>query len=177
MEVVRAHRATVPKPKEPTAPPRSIIVRFLDYRVKQKILLQAWSQGDIEYEGRRVVFDHDYSQSLQKKRKAVWEVIKKLKEKKVKARTVYPAQIKIFLDTGERVFPSLLDARETLKKLGIDVETEERDVFDRELGRDGWKTQGGKRKSRQLNQEDVRDIGRNRHLNLDDIRSIIQAEG
>ena len=177
VRVERAHRATVPKPKESTAPPRSIIVRFLDYSVKQTILQQAWSQGNIELEGKRVVFDHDYSQSLQRKRKAVWEVIKKLKEKNIKARTIYPAQIKITLDTGDRVFPSLLDARETLGQFGIKVDAEERDVFDRELMRDGWRTQGGKRRGGQQTQEDIGATRRGRQLNLDDIRSIIQEDG
>ena len=177
VRVERAHRATVPKPKEPTAPPRSIIVRFLDWGVKQTILQQAWSQGNIEHEGRRVVFDHDYSQSLQRKRKAVWEVIKKLKEKNIKARTIYPAQIKITLDTGDRVFPSLWDARETLERFGIKVDAEERDdVFNRELTRDGWRTQGGKRKGGQQYREDTRTT-RGRQLNLDDIRSITQEDG
>lgn len=55
----RAHRATIPKPKE-TAPPRSVIVRFLDYSVKQLVLQQAWKQRDIQFQGRRVYFDQDY---------------------------------------------------------------------------------------------------------------------
>lgn len=41
-----AHRALGPKPKDADAALRSIIVRFLDFKVKQSILQQAWKQRD-----------------------------------------------------------------------------------------------------------------------------------
>lgn len=37
----RAHRSLVAKPKENTAPPRAIVVHFLDYRVKDHVIQQA----------------------------------------------------------------------------------------------------------------------------------------
>ncbi|KAL1268671.1 hypothetical protein QQF64_034034 [Cirrhinus molitorella] len=49
IKIERAHRALGAKPKDPTAPPRSIIVRFLDYAVKDTILRQAWSQKQCVY--------------------------------------------------------------------------------------------------------------------------------
>uniref|UniRef100_A0A3Q3ISE9 L1 transposable element RRM domain-containing protein n=1 Tax=Monopterus albus TaxID=43700 RepID=A0A3Q3ISE9_MONAL len=93
-----AHRATTPKPK-PTAPPRFIIVRFLDFSVKQAVLQQVWKQRDIEYQGRKVYFNQDYSPEVVRKRKQIREVIKKLKERNIKAHTPYPAQLRVFLDT------------------------------------------------------------------------------
>lgn len=41
IKLERAHRALGPKPKAAVAPPRSIIARYLDFNVKQKVLLQA----------------------------------------------------------------------------------------------------------------------------------------
>lgn len=35
LNIERAHRSPVMKPKDATSPPRSIIVRFLDYRTKE----------------------------------------------------------------------------------------------------------------------------------------------
>ncbi len=73
--IERAHRAITLKPK-PTAPPRSIIVRFLDFKVKQMVLQQAWAQRDVKYQRKRVYFDQDYSPDVLRKRKQVREVIK-----------------------------------------------------------------------------------------------------
>ena len=167
VRIVRAHRSLGPKPTDPSAPPRSIIVKFLDHGVKETILHQAWKQGNIQHDGNKVIFDHDYSQSLQKKRKAVWEVIKKLREKNIKARTIYPAQIKISLDSGDKTFPSLLDAQATLKDLGVDVAVDERDQVERELIPAGWTTQRGKRKDKKR---------KSNRLKLDDVKSILHKE-
>lgn len=43
IKLERAYRAIAPKPKM-MAPPRSIIVRFLDFSMKQVVLQQAWKQ-------------------------------------------------------------------------------------------------------------------------------------
>ncbi|KAJ4930509.1 hypothetical protein JOQ06_024820 [Pogonophryne albipinna] len=155
IKLERAHRALAPKPKESSAPPRSIIVRFLDFSVKQIILQQAWKQRDIEFEGQRVYFDQDYSPDLQGKRKRVREVIKQLKEKNIKAQSPYPAQLKLFLATGVRVFPTLVEAQSTLKELGVDARIEERDILERELTQDKWSTQENRRRNQmQLNPTD-----------------------
>lgn len=80
IKLEKAHRARGPKPKAAVAPPRSIIARFLDLNVKQKVLLQAWKKRTIQFQEHTLYFDHDYSPDLQRKRKKVQEVIKKLKE-------------------------------------------------------------------------------------------------
>lgn len=53
-----------PKPKVTTAPLRSIIVRFLDFEVKQKVLLQAWKQRNVQVGEHTINFDHDHSPDL-----------------------------------------------------------------------------------------------------------------
>ncbi|KAF3841464.1 hypothetical protein F7725_007326, partial [Dissostichus mawsoni] len=142
IKLERAHRALAPKPKESSAPPRSIIVRFLDFSVKQIILQQAWKQRDIEFEGQR-------------EKGRVREVIKQLKEKNIKAQSPYPAQLKLFLATGVRVFPTLVEAQSTLKELGVDARVEERDILERELTQDKWSTQENWRRNQmQLNPTD-----------------------
>lgn len=149
IKLERAHRAIAPKPKT-KASTRSIIVRFLDFSVKQAVLQQAWKQRDITFQGQKVYFDQDYSPDVQRKRKQVREVIKRLREKNIKAQSAYPAQLKVFLDTGVKVFPSLLEAQSFLKGLGVAAEIEERDVLERELTQDTWTTQDNRRKRKQL---------------------------
>ena len=68
--VERAHRPLTMKPRDP-APPRSIIVRFSDYRVKEKILQQAWKNRGVTYQGQNVFFDQNYTSDVQKQRKQV----------------------------------------------------------------------------------------------------------
>lgn len=148
IKLERALRAMAkPKTKAST---RSIIVRFLDFSVKQAVLQQAWKQRDITFQGQKVYFDQDYSPDVQRKRKKVREVIKRLREKNIKAQSPYPAQLKVFLDTGVKVFPSLLEAQSFLKELGVAAEIEERDVLERELTQDTWTTQDNRRKRKQL---------------------------
>ncbi len=47
IKIERALRAFAAKPKDSAAPPRSIIVRFLDYAIKDAILQQDWSQKQV----------------------------------------------------------------------------------------------------------------------------------
>lgn len=68
IKIERAHRSLQVKPTGPAAPPRSIIVRFLDTVVKDIVLQQAWSKEQVMFQDKRIFFDQDYSPELQKKR-------------------------------------------------------------------------------------------------------------
>ncbi|KAF3844296.1 hypothetical protein F7725_007459 [Dissostichus mawsoni] len=91
-----------------------IIVRFLDYRVKEQVLQQAWKKKTT-YEGQTIYFNQDYTNE----RKQVRDVIKKLKEKNVKANSPYPAQLKVFLASGTKTFTTLMEAAPMLRDMGI----------------------------------------------------------
>lgn len=54
-----AHRSFGPKPTLDT-PPRSIVVNFLQYRVKEAVLRNAWKKK-IQLEDKTLSFDHDYT--------------------------------------------------------------------------------------------------------------------
>lgn len=142
IKIERAHRALAAKPKDPVAPPRSIIVRFLDYAVKDAILRKAWSQKQVLYNAKRIFFDNDYSPELQRKRTQVRDVMKQLKMKNLRAQCIYPAQIRIYLETGVKTFPTLMDAAPTLRDLGIKVRVDERDRQAREISKARWSMQG-----------------------------------
>lgn len=130
--VERAHRALTMKPKDP-APPRSIIVRFSDYRVKDKILQLAWKKRGVTHQGQKIFFDQDYTSDVQKKRKQVREVIKQLKERNVRAQSPFPAQLRIHLDSGVRTFSTLTDAAPILKEMGIHVKVDEWELLQERL--------------------------------------------
>ncbi|KAI4892793.1 hypothetical protein NFI96_002484 [Prochilodus magdalenae] len=145
LQIERAHRSLIAKPKDPIATPRSLIVKFVDYSVKDAILRQAWSQKQVLYKTEQIYFDHDYSPELQKKRAQVREVIKHLKQKDIKAKCIYPAQLKIFTGSGEKTYPTLADALLELQELGIRARMDEREQMERELSQYRWTNARGRR--------------------------------
>lgn len=104
--------------------PRAIIVRFCKYRVKENVIQAAWKQRHV-YQGRDIYFNQDYTAEVQKERTRVREVIRKLKEKNVKAQTRYPAQLRIFLEGETKTFSHLKEATGMLREMGIFIEEDD----------------------------------------------------
>jgi len=144
IKIERAHRSLQTRPADPAAPPRSIIVRFLDAAVKDAILQQAWSRGKVMFQDKRIFFDQDFSPEQQKKRAKVHAVIKQLKQKGMQAKCLYPARRKLKMDSGERIFPTLTSAADTLRELGVQVQCREKEHIEEQLT-EGW-ISGSKRK-------------------------------
>lgn len=139
LNVVRAQRPLTMKPKDPASPPRSIIVRFLDYRIKETAIQKAWKhRGGVPYNGQKIFFDQDYTSDIQKKRNQVRDVMKPLKEKNIKAQTPFPAKLKIHLESGTKIFTTLAEAATTLGELGIHVQLDGRETLQAELLRNNW---------------------------------------
>ena len=139
LNIVRAHRSLTMKPTDPGSPPRSVIVRFLDYRTKELVIQEAWKhRGGVIYKGLKIFFDQDYTSDIQKKRKQVREVIKQLKEKNIKAQSPFPAKLRIHLRSGTKTFMTLSDAAQTLDGIGIHVHLDERETLRAELLRNSW---------------------------------------
>lgn len=147
IRIERAHRSLTAKPKESDAPPRAIIVRFLDTRMKEQVIQQAWKQKTT-YEGQIIYFNQDYTTEIQRKMKQVRDVIKNLKEKNVKAQSPYPAQLKVFLVSGSKTFATLMEAAPMLEDLGIHVEEDERDKMQSMIMKDSWTTATGQRRKK-----------------------------
>lgn len=155
LNIERAHRSLGTKPMG-SAPPRSIIVRFSNYRVKEKVIQTAWSRRDVTHHGKKIYFDQDYTANIQKKRKQVREVIKQLKNKNVRAVSPFPAQLKIHLDSGVKTFATLARAASTLEKMGIHVKIDERERYREELLGGSWTTVPGKAGEEMLRVADMR---------------------
>ena len=148
LQIERAHRSLTTKPTDPAAAPRSLIVRFVDYSVKDMILRQAWSQKKLIYNNEQIYFDHDYSPELQKKRAQVREVIKQLKVKNIKAKCLYPAQLKVTMESGEQTYHTLTEALPTLLKFDIHPRVDERAQMEDEMSRYRWNSVGKRREEK-----------------------------
>ncbi|KAK7895269.1 hypothetical protein WMY93_020594 [Mugilogobius chulae] len=122
LAIQRCHRSLGPKPP-PTASPRSIVICFQEYKVKETVLCTAWAKRDLEFQGRRVFFDHDYPSDILFKRKAYNPVRKMLKERGHRFQTLYPARLRV-LYNGEGggdtvVYNSVEEVNCDLKKRGL----------------------------------------------------------
>lgn len=126
--------------------------------MKEKIIQLVWSRRDVAYQGRRLYFDQDYTTNIQKKRKQVREVIKQLKDKNVKAVSPFPAQLKIYLDSGANMFTTLARAASTLKNLGILIKVDECESCQEELLGESWSTETGKAGEATLNVTDMQTL-------------------
>lgn len=73
------------------------------------------------------------------------DVIKQLKQKNISAKCIYPAQLKILTDDGEKTYLTLTQALPALQELGIQARVDERERMEDELSRYRWSTAGGRR--------------------------------
>ncbi|XP_054872349.1 LINE-1 retrotransposable element ORF1 protein isoform X2 [Amphiprion ocellaris] len=116
LQIQRAHRALISKPAA-TATPRSIIVNFLQFQVKEMVLRMAW-QTKIELDGKRLYFDNDYTSETMEKRKAYGPIKTALKERGVRFQTPY-TRMKIFWDNGLRIYDTADEAAQDLTRRGF----------------------------------------------------------
>ena len=118
----RCHRALGPIPGL-GATPRSIVMFFQDFRIKEKVLAEAWTKGrKVMYGGKRLYFDHDYPAETLEKRKKYAPIRKCLSENKIKFSTPPPAKMKVFFDEGTETYTSAKEAREKLTEKGFIID-------------------------------------------------------
>ena len=118
----RCHRALGPIPGL-GATPRSIVMFFQDFRIKEKVLAEAWKKGkEVRYGGKRLYFDHDYPAETLEKRKEYAPIRKCLSENKIKFSTPPPAKMKVFFGEGTETYKSAEEAREKLTAKGFTID-------------------------------------------------------
>ena len=115
-QIQRAHRSLGPK-RTPNAPPRSIVVNFLQYRVKESVLRNAWKKK-IQLGDRILSFDHDYTTDVIQQRKAYKKVKSVLKENGIRFQTPY-TRMRIHWESGSQIYNSAEDAERELRQRGF----------------------------------------------------------
>lgn len=68
----------------------------------------------------------------------------------MKAQSPYPAQLKVFLESGTKTFTTLTEAAPKLKDMGIHVEEHEIERLQRVKTQGSWTTVTGQREKRGL---------------------------
>lgn len=116
--IQRCHRSLGQRPPS-HAPPRSMIVCFLEYSIKEQVLKKAWMKKDIRIDGRRIYVDHDYPAEIIQKRKEYAPLRKMLKEKDIRFQTQAPARLRVFYKDGPITYESASSAKLDLEKKGL----------------------------------------------------------
>lgn len=105
--IERAHRIGSPRDADSTARPREVIMKFLNFPDKIRVMRAARLKSTVIYEGRRVMFFQDFSVDLRKQRR-LFDPIKKqlstLHIQDLRFGIIYPAKMLITSQGSRRVF-------------------------------------------------------------------------
>lgn len=118
--IERAHRSLGPIPPS-GASPRSIVVKFLSFKTKEKILRKAWQQRGITWNEKRITLDNDYPPSILKKRREYTDIRKTLKDNQIQFQTLFPARLKVKYANGEKTYNTAMEASQDMSQRGFPV--------------------------------------------------------
>lgn len=118
-QIQRAHRALAPKPKT-DQPPRAIVVNFLQYNTKEKVLRRAWEKKIITLGEQRIFFDHDYTSVVVQQRKSYVKAKKILKEAGIRFQTPF-TKMRVHWDNGVITYNEAGEVEKDLRDRGYKV--------------------------------------------------------
>ena len=119
IQIAAAHRSLGLTHIRETATPRSMVVRFVQWNTRQRVLNTAWSKREIRMGESRIFFSQDFSSKLQKERSRYTVLRKLLKERNVKSFVVYPSKLRVFIDGAAITYGTLEEAESGLREKGI----------------------------------------------------------
>lgn len=117
MQIERAHRALAPQPPA-GAQPRSILVRFLSFRMKEEVLRLTWQKKGFTWENSKISIDHDYAPGILTKWREYAEVRRVLKENNIRFQTLYPAWVRVLYEDGTKTYETAEEATADLAHWG-----------------------------------------------------------
>lgn len=88
--IERVHCALTTKPNDQTKP-RSIVVKFGSYRMKEDVIRRAWQKKVVLCDGVRFI-DHNYPNEVLKKRNEYRKAEKVLRDNRIKFQTPYSSK-------------------------------------------------------------------------------------
>lgn len=120
LQIQRAHR-TLASPPPDGSRPRSILVKFLCFTVKEEVLRLAWQKKGFMWNNSKISIDNDYPPEIMAMRKEYAESRRILKEKNLRFRTLYPARLKVFYEEGPKTYDTAEAATADLASRGFPV--------------------------------------------------------
>lgn len=116
LEIERAHRSLAPAPGV-NDPPRSVLVRFLRYSDRERILQAALKKRHITHDDKQIRFYQDLSADVMKKRREFDAVKKILVDRKMFRGFAYPAKLRCLHESELRTFSTPTAVKEFLETL------------------------------------------------------------
>ena len=121
LQIERAHRSLGTKPTS-DEPPRSILVRFASFKVKDTILRNIWKKKGLVWRGAKVNVDNDYPPRIIQKRKEYGEARRILKDRGIKFKTGYPAKLRVDYKDGPKTYETVEEATRDMHERGFPIE-------------------------------------------------------
>ncbi len=97
--------------------PRVMIVKFLDYRDKKRVMRAARAKKDVLFQNHRIMFFPDLSAEVNKQRRQFDEVKKKLRAKGLMYGFIFPARLRVTVDGHTHVFQSPSEVNDFLMSM------------------------------------------------------------
>ena len=116
LRIQRAHRSLAQKPAD-GALPRPIIVNFLEFSTKERILREV-RRKKIHLGNKALSFDHDYASEIVLKRKQYNPAKRALQERGIRFQTPF-TRMQIHWDTGTRTYDNPKEVRDELVRRGF----------------------------------------------------------
>lgn len=115
LNIIRAHRIHgKPNSKRP------IIVAFLNFDTKKRVLKAAWDMKEVWYKGARIYFDHDFTFKTRQQRALYRPIRECLKAQDIKTHILAPAKLKVFNEDGtSATYSNPAEATRDLEQRGL----------------------------------------------------------
>ncbi|KAK7884696.1 hypothetical protein WMY93_027819 [Mugilogobius chulae] len=98
--IERAHRSPGTPNPNPKMGPRPILVKFLHFQDKLKVLRLSRDKKELMYKGTRVHIYPDFSAGLMEKRRLFNPIKKQLRDKNIEYALLYPATLRVHVDVN-----------------------------------------------------------------------------
>lgn len=112
--IERAHR--LHGQSVPGGPPRVIIMKFLNYQDKMRVMTAARLKGKVMYNGRHVMFFPDLSVEVVKQRKQYDQVKQQLRNLNINFGLIFPAKMRISHRGNSFLFHTPTEVEEFIQK-------------------------------------------------------------
>lgn len=115
MLIERAHR--IGPRREDNTSPRTLILKFLNYRDKEAVLVAAKAKGDIRYNGQWIRFYADLAASVQQLRKQYATVREELRQLGLRNGVTHQGKLLVTYERKTFTFTSPAEAQVWIKKI------------------------------------------------------------
>lgn len=113
--IERAHR--VGPPRDPGAPPRTLLMKFLNYKDKQAVISAMRNKKDVRYKDQQVKIYPDLATGIHQLRKQFDPIRQELRNLKVRHGVIHPAKLIVTYKERTYTFKSAKEAREFINNI------------------------------------------------------------